>query len=135
MQFTQDLPEGHLFFRNCTADAVTVVDRVLTGSFLLAPDRLVEDWPVTAAAQFDAAAAEAIAALSPEVVLLGTGARQVFPPREPMVALLRRRIGVEVMDNAAACRTYNLLAGEGRRVVAAIMLPKAAGDEGGPAAA
>jgi uncharacterized protein len=135
MQFTQDLPEGHLFFRNCAADAVTVVDRVLTGSFLLAPDRLVEDWPVAAAAQFDLAAAEAIAALSPEVVLLGTGARQVFPPREPMVALLRRRIGVEVMDNAAACRTYNLLAGEGRRVVAAIMLPKPAGDEGGPAAA
>lgn len=134
MQFTQDLPEGHLFFRSCSADAVTVVDRVVTASFLLAPDRLVEDWPVVAAAQFDAAAAEAIAALSPEVVLLGTGARQVFPPREPMVALLRRRIGVEVMDNAAACRTYNLLAGEGRRVVAAIMLPNSGRAGTAPAA-
>jgi uncharacterized protein len=134
MQFTQDLPEGHLFFRSCTADAVTVVDRVVTASFLLAPDRLVESWPVAAAADFDAAAAEAIAALSPEVVLLGTGARQVFPPREPMVALLRRRIGVEVMDNAAACRTYNLLAGEGRRVVAAIMLPQTGRNGTDPAA-
>lgn len=122
MQFSQDLPEGHLFFRACTADAVTVVDRVLTRSFLLAPDRLVEDWPVLTADQFDLAAAEAIVQLAPEVVLLGTGARQVFPPRDAQVALLRRRIGVEVMDNAAACRTYNLLAGEGRRVVAAIML-------------
>ena len=55
-------------------------------------------------------------------MLLGTGARQVFPAREAMAALLRRRIGIEVMTNAAACRTYNLLAGEGRRVVAAIML-------------
>lgn len=127
MQFTQDLPEGHLFFRNCSAEAVTVVDRVLTRSFLLAPDRLVEDWPVAAAERFDAAAAAAIAELAPEVVLLGTGARQVFPPREALVVLLRRRVGVEVMDNAAACRTYNLLAGEGRRVVAAIMLPPAAG--------
>lgn len=122
MQFTQELPEGYLFFRACTADAVTVVDRRLAKSFLLAPDRLVDDWPVARADQFDAAAAEAIAALEPEVVLLGTGQRQVFPPREAQAVLLRRRIGVEVMDNAAACRTYNLLAGEGRRVVAAIML-------------
>lgn len=127
MQFTQELPEGYLFFRACTADAVTVVDRTFTKSFLLAPDRVVEDWPVVRADQFDASAAEAIAGLAPEVVLLGTGARQVFPPREALVSLLRRRIGVEVMDNAAACRTYNLLAGEGRRVVAAIMLPNAAG--------
>lgn len=126
MQFTQDLPEGYLFFRNCAADAVMVVDRVLTRSFVLVPDRLVEDWPVTTAAQFDLAAADAIAALDPELVLLGTGPRQVFPPREAQVALLRRQIGVEVMDNAAACRTYNLLAGEGRRVAAAIMLPPSA---------
>jgi len=122
MQFTQDLPEGYLYFRASSADSVTIVDRVVTHSFLLAPDRLVEDWPVRSADQFDLAAVDAIAALNPEVVLLGTGARQVFPPREAQVALLRRRIGVEVMDNAAACRTYNLLAGEGRRVVAAIML-------------
>ena len=125
MQLSQDLPEGFLFFRTCAAEAVTVVDRVLTRSFLLAPDRLVEDWPVVHADRFDLAAAEAIAALEPEVVLLGTGERQVFPPREAQVALLRRRIGVEVMTNAAACRTYNLLAGEGRRVVAAIILPSA----------
>ncbi|MEP7044581.1 MAG: Mth938-like domain-containing protein [Dokdonella sp.] len=122
MQFTQDLPEGYLYFRACSAEAITIIDRVLTHSFLLAPDRLIEDWPVTSAAQFDLAAVEAIAALNPEVVLLGTGARQVFPPREAQAALLRRHIGVEVMDNAAACRTYNLLAGERRRVVAAIML-------------
>ena len=124
MQFTQDLPEGYLFFRSCAADAVTVVDRVLTRSFVLVPDRLVEDWPVAGIAQFDIAATDAIAALDPEVVLLGTGPRQVFPPRDAQVALLRRRIGVEVMDNAAACRTYNLLAGEGRRVAAAIILPR-----------
>jgi uncharacterized protein len=47
----------------------------------------------------------------------------VFPPREALASLLRRRIGVEVMDNAAASRTYNLLAQEGRRAVAAFMLP------------
>ena len=124
MQLSHELPEGFLYFRNCSADAVTIVDRTIEHSFLLAPDRLVEDWPVRSAAQFDLAAIDALLALEPEVVLLGTGVRQVFPPREAQVALLRRRIGIEVMDNAAACRTYNLLAGEGRRVVAAIMLDR-----------
>ena len=122
MQLSHELPQGYLYFRNCSADTVTIVDRTVSRSFLLAPDRLVEDWPVASADQFDLAAIDALLALEPEVVLLGTGARQVFPPREMQIALQRRQIGIEVMDNAAACRTYNLLASEGRRVVAAIML-------------
>ena len=125
MQLTQDPAEGYLFVRACHPHAITIVDRELTRSFVLAPDRVVEEWPVTNAAEFDLAAADAIAAMNPEVVLLGTGERQVFPPREAIVALLKRRIGVEVMDNAAASRTYNLLASEGRRAVAAFMLPRA----------
>jgi uncharacterized protein len=123
MQLTHDPAEGYLFVRACTKHAITIVDRPLTKSFLLAPDRVVEDWPVTETSQFDAAAADAIAALNPEVVLLGTGERQVFPPRAAVVSLLRQGIGVEVMDNSAASRTYNLLASEGRRAVAAFMLP------------
>ncbi len=61
--------------------------------------------------------------LKPELVILGTGERQVFPAAAFMAGLLRKGIGVEVMDNAAAARTYDLLAGEGRRVVAAFILP------------
>jgi uncharacterized protein len=128
MQLSQDRPEGYLFFRSCAPGSVVVMDRVLTRSFLLAPGRLVEDWPAVSAAQLDEAALAPILALEPELVLLGTGERQVFPPREWQVALLGRRIGLEVMANAAACRTYNLLAGEGRRVVAAMLLAPAAKD-------
>ena len=123
MQLSHEPAEGYLYFRQCTDHAITVVDRVLTSSFLLAPNRLVDDWPVLSPDQFNVAATEALLELEPEVVLLGTGSRQVFPPREAQVALLRQRVGIEVMDNAAACRTYNLLAGEGRRVIAAIILP------------
>jgi len=54
-------------------------------------------------------------------VLLGTGSRQRFPRPALYVALTRARIGVEVMDTAAACRTYNILTAEGRRVVAAVL--------------
>jgi uncharacterized protein len=123
VQLSHDLPEGFLFFRRCANDAVTIVDRVITRSFLLAPDRLVEHWPVDDARRLDDAAMAAIAALEPEVVLLGTGPSQVFPPPATRAALLRRGIGIEAMNNPAACRTYNLLASEGRRVVAAIILP------------
>jgi len=124
MQLTQDLAEGYLFVRTCTPEAITIVDRPITRSFVLAPDRVVEEWPVTRASEFDVAAADVIAGLEPEVVLLGTGERQEFPPREALVSLLRRKIGVEVMDNSAASRTYNLLVSEGRRAVAAFMLPR-----------
>ena len=124
MQLDQHLPQGYLYFRRYGARDVTIVDRVITRSFLLAPDRLVEEGPVSAGDELDEAALAAIAELQPELVLLGTGQRQVFPALDLRARLLRQGIGVEVMDNAAACRTYNLLADEGRRVVAAVMLPR-----------
>ncbi len=61
-------------------------------------------------------------ALKPEIVLLGTGARQRFPNPRLTRPLIDARVGVEVMDTPAACRTFNILTGEGRRVVAALML-------------
>jgi uncharacterized protein len=61
-------------------------------------------------------------ALAPELVLFGSGAKLRFPKPEWLTALYAQRIGVETMDTQAACRTYNFLAGEGRRVVAALLL-------------
>lgn len=90
-------------------------------SLVLAPDRLAP-WPVT---EFEALAPEhfdALLALSPELVILGTGARQRFPQPQLARALLAAGIGVEAMDSAAACRTYNILMAEGRRVVAAVLV-------------
>ncbi len=123
MQLSHDRAEGYFHVRACRADAIIVIDRELRRSFVLMPDRVVEDWPVPSIDALDAAAIEALLALEPELVLLGSGARQAFPARELLLPLLRRGIGVEVMDNAAASRTYNLLAGEGRRVAAAFILP------------
>ena len=123
MDLALDRPEGYLFVRRVGEHGITLIDRELTDSFLLAPDRVVEHWPVHAAGALDAKHVDTLLALQPELVLLGTGARQAFPAAAFMAGLLRMGIGVEVMDNAAAARTYNLLAGEGRHVVAAFMLP------------
>jgi uncharacterized protein len=65
---------------------------------------------------------EAIAELAPQVVLLGTGERQKFVRPELARALTERRIGIECMDTRAACRTYNILMAEGRKVAAALLL-------------
>ncbi|WP_049621464.1 Mth938-like domain-containing protein [Frateuria defendens] len=123
MDLTLDRPGDYLFVRRVDERRITVVDRELARSFLLAPDRVIEDWPVTSAQALDAPHVEDILALQPELVLLGTGARQQFPAAAFLAGFLRRGVGIEVMDNAAAARTYGLLAGEGRRVVAAFILP------------
>lgn len=119
MQLLLNQPVGRLFVRRATPDAIEVADRTLSSNFLLAPDQLVDAWPAPALAGLDAAAAEPILALSPALVLLATGRRQVFPPAAFQAAFLTRGIGLEVMDTLAAARTYNVLAAEDRRVVAA----------------
>lgn len=123
MDLSLDRPESFLFVRRTARDSVTVVDRNITASFLLAPDRMIEGWLATDAKALNKELAEAFFQLQPELVLLGTGERQSFPPHEFLAAFLRRGVGIEVMDNAAAARTYDLLAGEGRRVVVGFILP------------
>ncbi|MCE5233278.1 MAG: Mth938-like domain-containing protein [Mizugakiibacter sp.] len=122
MELNLERPGEYLFVRRGDAHSVTVVDHVLTRSFVLARETLIEDWPVADVQAIDEAQLAPIFALQPEVVLLGTGARQRFPAQAIVAAFLQRRVGVEVMDNAAASRTYNVLASEGRHVVAAFIL-------------
>ena len=111
MDLSFEHPGDYLFVRRVGAGTVTVVDRDFHKSILLTPQQVVEDWEATDAG------------LQPELVLLGTGERQVFPPAEVMAGFLRRGIGIEAMTNGSAARTYSLLAGEGRKVVAAFILP------------
>ncbi len=92
------------------------------GHLLLTPDAPAQPW---AAIGFDALRPEdfePLLALQPEIVLLGTGRRQRFPHPRLTEALTRAGIGVEAMDTAAACRTYNILMSEGRRVLGAFLL-------------
>lgn len=123
MDLSLDRPEAFLFVRRTAPNSVTVVDRDIQESFLLSPDRLVEGWSAQDAKALQSEQAEPFFELQPELVILGTGERQVFPPAAFLAAFLHRGIGIEVMDNAAAARTYDLLAGEGRRVVVGFLLP------------
>jgi len=125
MELSLDPLEGYLLVRRVDAHSVTLIDRVIEHSFLLTPAGITESWPVDAAGTLTAEHVPALLALRPELVILGTGERQVFPAAAFMAGFLRKGIGIEVMDNAAAARTYNLLAGEDRQVVAGFILPAA----------
>jgi len=123
MQLHHERPDYAWALRGADGAHVLVNERALTRSCVVSPETLVEDWPVTDAAAMVPADLDPLLALGPELVLLGTGERQVFPPAAVMAACLGRGVGFEVMSNDAAARTYSVLAGEGRRVVAGFLLP------------
>ena len=96
---------------------------VINGSFILSPRHLLRDWAPTDIDNLITSHLSEIIALKPELVLLGTGARLKFPAHSILAEIHQQRIGVEVMDTAAACRTYNILMAEGRFVVAGLINP------------
>ena len=123
MQLHEDRPDYAFVLRGADGASARVNERTLRRSFIVAPDALVEDWPVGDVAALQPEDFAAVLALQPEVIVLGTGDTQRFAPAAAQAACLQRGIGLESMTNAAAARTYSVLAGEGRRVVAAFVIP------------
>lgn len=94
------------------------------GNLLVAADRIVGDWAPGGFAALSAADFAAVCEMRPEVVIIGTGDRLRFPAPATLRPLIEARIGYEVMDLPAACRTYNILVTEGRSVVAALLFDR-----------
>ncbi|HEY5800782.1 MAG TPA: Mth938-like domain-containing protein [Burkholderiaceae bacterium] len=93
-----------------------------TNHLLVMPELPPQQWLVAGFDSLQASDFEQVLAMGPDVVILGTGARQRFIHPSKIAALTARRIGVESMDSKAACRTYNILMGEGRRALLALLL-------------
>jgi len=93
-------------------------------SIVVLPDSVVEDWSSSGFGGLQAKDFERLAKLDPGVVLLGTGQQQRFPAATLLRPLMEAGIGFEIMDLGAACRTYNILTGEGRRVAAALLFDR-----------
>jgi uncharacterized protein len=122
MKFNLDRPATPYVVRGYSPGLLRVGERELARSIIVAADTLVDDWRPQRIDELTAADLEPALALRPEVLLLGTGARQVFPPHELLAQLYAARVGIEVMDTGAACRTFNVLVGEGRAVAAALII-------------
>ena len=122
MRFNLDIDTQKYFIKGYGPGWIHVNGQEMRRSMIVAPDRLVTDWPPQTFADLEEAHFEAILPLKPEIVLLGTGDRQRFPHPRLLQALLAHGVGVEVMDTSAACRTYNVIMLEDRRVAAALLM-------------
>lgn len=121
LKFTREL-SARLVIRNVSETAIRVNDTEHTESIVLTPDDQLNIWSDKPIADLVDADFDAVLDTKPEIVILGTGTSNIFPPRELTFAFARKGIGLEVMDTAAAARTYNVLANEGRRVAAILYL-------------
>jgi len=122
MKLTDERIAGANLVQSYARGEVRVAGEVLRGSCLIKADLIVRKWRPKSIAQLTIEDLEPVLALEPEIVVLGSGVRQRFPASQLLASLLTRGIGCEVMDTGAACRTYNILVGEDRRVVAALLL-------------
>ncbi len=122
MKIAQDPAEGRNTFSGYGEGYVEVNRTRHLASLVVSAERIVTDWPAASIEALSADHLAAIIELKPEVVLLGTGADFRLPEPALLAPLYRAGIGVEVMDTPAACRTYNILQGEGRNVVAALIV-------------
>jgi uncharacterized protein len=123
MRLTLDTPAGINLVTHLGPDGIRVGEQTLARSFVVSAAELHAEWGVSDPKQVSLESLAPALALAPEILVLGTGARIAFPESRVFAALAERGIGLEVMDTAAACRTYNVLVGEERPVVAALILP------------
>ena len=89
---------------------------------LLSSDGAISAWPAQSFDSLEASHFTQMVELKPELILIGTGSKQRFPKPEVLKSLILANIGFEIMDSQAACRTYNILVGEGRQVLLALIV-------------
>ena len=122
MRLNQDSNQALFNIRAHGVGYVVINDNRLTDSLVLTPKRQLSQWPVTNIEDLDDSNLAWLLEDQPEVIIIGTGERQQFPPVSVIGFFARRGLGVEFMDGGAACRTYTILASEGRRVALGLML-------------
>jgi uncharacterized protein len=121
VKFSKESVNG-LVIQSVSAQAIRVSGETYSHSIALTPEQLIPDWQTRAIEELSINDFDALLSGSPELIIVGTGTQNRFPPRELVFAFARRGVGLEVMDTAAAARTFNVLAGEGRRIATILYL-------------
>jgi uncharacterized protein len=122
MRFTQDPSSARNLIRSYAPGEIKINDETFHHSLIVGASSIAPGPAVSDARELTAIHTADMLALAPELVLVGTGVRQVFPAAEFGAQFLRAGIGFEVMDTGAACRTFNVLVTEQRRVVALLLV-------------
>jgi uncharacterized protein len=119
MRFHQDTAAGNSI-QSYNEQGIVIKDRLISTSVLVTADS-IDAWPPAAVADLDERHLELLTTRQPGIIILGTGATTVFPPAALLVEIQRRGIGIEVMANDAAIRTFNVLLSEDRKVLLALL--------------
>ena len=122
MKFAQDSQDEGYVITAYGDNNVSVNGKVFEQSLILANTEFNENWGIASIAELSNEHIEQILSFEPELIIIGTGSKLVFPAVEIYSAIIKRGIGVDFMDTHAACRTYNILMSEGRGVVAGLIL-------------
>ena len=120
MKLERAMPDG-LAIDGYSSEGIKVANQLYRGHLLLTPEQIIDNWQAPAPSELSIDSFAQILPYKPEVLILGTGEVLQFPPASLNAALAAKRIGLEVMDTQAACRTYNILLAEDRRVAAALI--------------
>ena len=121
MEFNLEVPQDHFFISFIGKEGIRVNQDFFTRPFIISGQRIVPEWNVTSVEDINEDSLQALFDLEPEVILIGTGNEQIFLPPAAQIHFFRRNIGFEVMKTDAACRTFNVLISEGRKVVAGLL--------------
>jgi uncharacterized protein len=118
-----DLEKGSgILIRSFSIGKLHVNDQIIDRHVMLTADEIISDWSPAPLENLSITDFALALERNPEVILFGTGLIQRFPNMQLITEIVRQGIGFEIMDTAAACRTFNVLAAEQRRVVAALLL-------------
>jgi uncharacterized protein len=122
VKFAEADPNEGYFISSYDENTLQVNGKNFNSSLIIASKQLKTDWPPRSIGTLKSDDFTAIIQLKPELVIIGTGNKLTFPPVETYAELIKLGVGVEFMDTGAACRTYNILTGEGRHVVCGLIL-------------
>ena len=122
MHFTEDLPSGNYIINEYTAKTVTINKQCYRKSLYISANTLIEDISLVSSAELSQENVQFIVDLKPELLILGSGETLDFPPAEVIALFASQQIGFEVMDHAAACRTFAILSAEQRKVGALFLI-------------
>ena len=122
MKFSEDKIDQGYYVTGYDIGIILVNGQPKSSSFVISNEALIENWGPAHIDELCARHMDPLLRLQPELVLIGTGETLQFPAVEHYACLIQQHIGVEIMDSKAACRTYNILLNEGRKVVAGVIL-------------
>jgi uncharacterized protein len=122
MKFAQDSQDDGYVITAYDDNSVSINGKTFSQSLVISTNRLHENWDIASIALITEKHINQVLTFEPELILIGTGNKLVFPPVEVYSGIIEHGIGVDFMDTGAACRTYNILMSEGRNVVAGLII-------------